>query len=489
MRRVGRAGYAVRMTAQTEPDVLALALRHAQDYLAALDHEPVGATAGMAALRARLGRPLGDSGVPATDVIDQLVEDCATGLVGSAGGRFFGWVMGGSLPAAVAADWLTSVWDQNAALHACSPAAAVAEEVAGAWLKELLRLPPRASFAFVTGCQMAHLVGLAAARGALLRRRGWDVAERGLSGAPALRLLVSAQGHGSIARAAALLGLGHARVEALSTDALGRIEPEALARALEGSDAPAIVVLQAGDIATGAFDDFQVLIPIARAAGAWVHVDGAFGLWARASARYRGLAEGCELADSWGTDGHKVLNTPFDCGYAFVAHPQDHQACFALDASYLTRSPGAREQLDWNPDWSRRARGLSTYAALRSLGRQGVADLFDAFCARARGLAEGLGALPGVVVVSVPLINQALVRFRDPRPGATEADHDRRTDAVVAAINATGEAFFTGATWQGQRVMRVSVCNWRTQASDIERAIAAARRVLLSNGTAVDPAA
>jgi glutamate/tyrosine decarboxylase-like PLP-dependent enzyme len=410
-------------------------------------------------------------------------------LIGSASGRFFGWVIGSTLPAAVAADWLTSVWDQNAALHACSPSAAVVEEVVGAWLKELLALPPQSSFALVTGCQMAHATGLAAARGAVLRKLGWDVAERGLYGAPTIRILANAQRHASIVRAAILLGLGRANIEPLATDELGRVIPSALEQALIASGgAPAIVVLQAGDIATGAFDDFNTLIPQAKAAGAWVHIDGAFGLWARASARYRHLASGCELADSWGTDGHKILNTPFDCGYAFVAHPEDHKAAFSLRASYLTHAQDARDQIDWNPDWSRRARGFPTYAALRSLGRLGVEAVFDNCCEQARALADGLAKLPGVDLLSTPLINQALVRFRDPDPHAGEVDHDRRTDAVIAAINATGEAFFTGADWCGRRVMRISVCSWRTDEADVERAIAAARSVLLSNRLGV-PAA
>ncbi len=453
-------------------------MRQARTYLAALGATPVAATVDLETLRRRLDRPFIEHGVAPDVVIDELARDAAAGLLGSAGGRFFGWVIGGSLPAAVGADWLATAWDQNAAMHACSPAAGVVEEIAGAWLKDLLQLPAVSSFAFVTGCQMAHVTCLAAARHALLAGRGWDVEARGLASAPAPRILVGATHHGSIERAAGLLGLGRQSIASLAIDDLGRIEPAGLARALADSSQPTIVVVQAGDICTGAFDDFATLIPLARRHGAWVHVDGAFGLWAAASPRYRSLVHGIAAAHSWATDGHKWLNVPFDCGYAFVGDPQAHRAAVSHHASYLTHAIDARDQLDWNPDWSRRARGFSTYAALRQLGRGGVASLVERSCAHADRLARGLAALPDAELVSAPIINQALVRFRDRRPGASEADHDRRTDQVIDAINATGEAFFTGSTWRGRRVMRISVCNWRTTEADVARAIAAADLVL-----------
>jgi glutamate/tyrosine decarboxylase-like PLP-dependent enzyme len=456
-------------------------MRHAQAYLAELGATPVGATVDLETLRGRLGKPLAEHGVAADAVIDELARDASAGLLGSAGGRFFGWVIGGSLPAAIGADWLATIWDQNAALYACSPAAAVAEEIAGAWLKDLLRLPAASSFAFVTGCQMAHVTCLAAARHALLEARGWDVEAQGLAGAPAVRVLANAGCHGSIARAAGLLGLGRQNITLLATDALGRVEPADLARALaDAPQQPTIVILQAGDICTGAFDDFATLVPIARRHGAWVHIDGAFGLWAAASPRYRSLVDGAATADSWATDGHKWLNVPFDCGYAFVNDPPAHRAAVSHRASYLTHATDARDQLDWNPDWSRRGRGFSTYAALRQLGRRGVAELVERSCDHARALARGLGALRGAEMVAAPIINQALIRFLDPRPGAGEADHDGHTDRVIDAINATGEAFFTGGTWRGRRVMRISVCNWRTSEDDVARAVAAAAAVLRS---------
>ena len=468
---------------RSEAALLARTLEHATRHLAGLGAAPVGATATPAELRQRLRHPLTDAGLEPARVIDELVADVAGGLTGSAGGRFFAWVIGGTLPAALAADWLTSTWDQNAAIHACSPAAAVVEEVCEGWLKELLRLPPAASFAMTTGTQLAHLVSLAAARHALLARRGWDVEADGLGGAPPLRILTSDQHHGSLDRAVRLLGLGRRALRDLPAGPDGRLAPETLRAALdEAPGTSTVVVLQAGDLNIGAFDDFARLVPLAHERGAWVHVDGAFGLWAAASAEHRHLLDGAAAADSWVTDGHKWLNVPYDCGYAFVADREAHFASVSHRASYLTQVEGTRDQLDWNPDWSRRARGFATYAAIRQLGRRGVADLVERTCRHARALVDGLGALPGVEVAWRPTVNQGLVRFLDPRPGATAADHDRRTDAVIAALDADGEAFFGGTTWRGRRCMRVSVCGWRTGEPEVRRAVAAAARVLAGMG-------
>ena len=467
----------------TDAAVLARALEHATRYLGGLGSAPVGATATPAELRARLRRPLTDAGLEPARVVDELVADVAGGLTGSAGGRFFAWVIGGTLPAALAADWLASTWDQNAAIHACSPAAAVLEEVCEGWLKELLGLPATASFAMTTGSQMAHVVSLAAARHALLARRGWDVEERGLHGAPPLRILTSDQRHGSLDRAVRLLGLGLQALRILPADGEGRLSPETLRAALDADpEAATVVVLQAGDLNAGAFDDFARLVPLAHERGAWVHVDGAFGLWAAASPAHRHRVAGMPAADSWVTDGHKWLNVPYDCGYAFVADRAAHLAAVSHRESYLVQVEGVRDQLDWNPDFSRRARGVATYAAIRQLGRSGVADLVERSCRHALALVDGLGALPGVEVAWRPQLNQGLVRFLDPRPGAAPADHDRRTDAVIAAIDAGGEAFFGGTTWRGRRCMRVSVCSWRTTEEDVRRAVAAARLVLAGMG-------
>jgi len=447
---------------------LEAAARHALNFIDTLNETPVAATVDHSLLRQRLGRALADDGVPAEQVIEELVADVDGGIIGSAGGRFFAWVMGGALPSAIAADWLTAAWDQNAAMCSSGPAAAVVEEVAGEWLKQILGLPRRSSFAFVTGCQMAHATCLAAARHFLLARRDWNVEEQGMSGAPAIRILSGDQRHASIDRAVRLLGFGTESIERLPTDSDGRLPADVLAAALEkNSSAPAIVLLQAGEINIGAYDSFTTLIPIARQHQAWVHVDGAFGLLAAASPRFRHCVEGIELADSWATDGHKWLNVPFDSGYAFIAHPEAHRASMSIRAAYLKHDPTVRDQIDWNPDWSRRARGFSTYAALRELGRSGVAALIDRCSDHAREIVAGIGRLPGAEVLWEPVINQGLVRFLD-RAGR---DHDRRTDEVIAAIVNTGEAFFGGTTWRGMRAMRVSVCNWRTSEEDVRRTI------------------
>ena len=442
-----------------------MAARISLDYLEHLDQHPVaGDSAGLDGLR----RPLADDGIAPEQVIAELAQDARSGLVNSAGGRFFGWVIGGAVPSSVAADWLTAAWDQNACLSGSSPAAGIVEEVAGAWLKQILGLPAKASFAFVTGCQMAHVTCLAAARHALLERRGWDVGQQGLSGAPKIRIISSDQRHGSFERAVRLLGLGTGNVEYLASDSDVRLPPEALDGALANNDDPAIVLLQAGEINTGAYDDFAALIPIAHRHHAWVHVDGAFGLWAAASPRYRHLTEGMGAADSWATDGHKWLNVTYDSGYAFVAHPEPHRASMSHRAAYLTHDATVREEMDWNPDWSRRARGFATYATLRELGRNGVAALIERCCDHARALVEGIGCLPGAEVLWRPSINQGLVRFGD----------DRRTDQVIAAIARTGEAFFTGTTWRGMRAMRVSVCSWQTSEEDVRRTVNAVAKVL-----------
>ena len=443
---------------------LETALQAAIEFTDRLDRTPVACTADRATLLARIECDIPEEGLAPNRVIRELVGAISGGIMGSSSGRFFGWVIGGALPAAVGADWLTSIWDNNAALFACSPAASVIEEVCGRWMKQLLGLPEKASFALVSGCQMAHVTCLAAARHALLARCEWNVEERGLAGAPPIRIFASDQRHGAFDRAVRLLGLGSANVTFLADWA-------ELESALDGS--PAILLLQAGDINTGEFDPFQTLIPIAKRRGAWVHVDGAFGLWAAASPRYRHLLRGVDAADSWATDGHKWLNTPFDCGYAFVADSESHRAAMSHRASYLTHAADARDQLDWNPEWSRRARGFPTYAALRQLGRNGVAELIDRCCEHARALVGGIARLRGAEMLAEPVINQGLVRFLDPA-----GDHDRRTDEVIAAINQSGEAFFTGTTWRGVRAMRVSVCNWRTSDDDVRRALNCIRRIL-----------
>lgn len=464
---------------------LSAAFRHALAFVDGMGERPVDATASLAELRQRIDVPLADGGMAAEQVIEELVAAAEGGIVGSAGPRFFGFVIGGSLPAALAADWMTSAWDQNAGLYACGPAAAVVEEVAGGWLRSIFGLPAETSFALVTGCQMAHVTCLAAARHAVLERVGWDVERDGLAGAPKIRILTSTEQHATIPRAARLLGMGTGCVEMLPCDDEGRLRADALQAALEAEPKrPTIAVLQAGDLNRGAFDDFRTLVPLAHEHGAWVHVDGAFGLWCAASPKYRWLLEGAETADSWSTDGHKWLNVPYDCGYAFVRDAAAQTAAMGVRSSYLVQGAGARDQVDWTPEFSRRGRGFATYAALRQLGRDGVAEMIDRCCAMAQALVERIGALPGAEALCAPLsgssINQGMVRFFDPRPGATGADHDRFTDGVMAAIRATGEAFFTGTTWHGLRAMRVSVSNWQTGPADVDRTVACVMRVLES---------
>ena len=455
------------------------AVLHAISHIETLDQSSVAATVDVETLRSRLARQLTDAAVPADQVIDDLARDVEGGLIGSAGGRFFGWVIGGVVPAALAADWMTSAWQQNAALYSTSPAAAVAEEVVGDWLKDLLNLPPSASFALVTGCQMAHVTCLAAARHAVLTRHNWDVEAKGLFGAPRIRILTSAARHGSFTRAVRLLGFGTDQIELIPVDSEDRLPASALEETLnQDPSSPAIVLLQAGDINIGAYDNFRELIPIAKKFGAWVHVDGAFGLWVTTTTKLRHLVEGVELADSWATDGHKMLNVPFDCGFAFVADRESHRASMASSAAYITLASNARDQMDWNPEWSRRSRCFASYAAIRSLGRQGIADLVERCCKHVHSIVTGIGKLEGAEMLWEPTINQGLVRFLDRSENASEEDHDRHTDAVIAAILETGEAFFQGTTWRGRRAMRVSVCNWRTSDADVERVVNVVERVL-----------
>jgi glutamate/tyrosine decarboxylase-like PLP-dependent enzyme len=457
------------------PDLLGLAAAHACEYLATLDQRSVATTASPSALRARLSRPLPVTPTASDEVINDLIEDTAGGILGSTSGRFFGWVTGGTLPAALAADWLTSAWDQNGASNLTAPAEAIIEEICGEWAKQLLGIPATASFAFVTGSQMAHMTAFAAARHKLLAERDWNVEERGLAGAPLFRILTTENRHDSIIRAARYLGLGTNAVTCLATDQLGRMDIAALDEALQKSAKPTIVSLQAGDLNTGIFDLFAPLCRVAHRHGAWVHVDGAFGLWAATSAKYRHLLAGADQADSWATDGHKWLNLPFDSGLVFVADEAAHRAAFQQQTSYSVPTDNVRNQKDWNPEWSRRGRGFAAYAAIRALGRSGIAAMIERCCAHADRLVTGIGALPATEIIARPIINQGLVRFLSP-----DGDHDRRTDNVIRLIQAKGVAWFGGVTWRGMRAMRVSVCNWKTTDRDIAMTLASIAEVVAS---------
>jgi glutamate/tyrosine decarboxylase-like PLP-dependent enzyme len=419
-------------------------------------------------------------------VIVRLVEVLDGGLHRSTGGRFFAWVFGGALESAIAADWLTSTWDQNAALAACSPAAAVAEEFVGRWLKDLLRIPEEASFALTTGCQMAHVTCLAAARHSVLQRVNWNVERQGLSHAPPITVISNKQRHGSIDRAVRLLGLGSDCIHEIPTDAGGRILVNAFANAVRSTSGPRIAVLCAGDINTGCSDHFSELIPLAKENDVWIHIDGAFGLMAQASESKRHQLNGVDEADSWATDGHKWLNVPFDCGFAFVRDSESHRDSMSGGGSYVASATDSRDQIDWNPEWSRRARGFAVYAALLELSRNGLEQLIDRCCRFAARLVDGIAELDGAEVLWRPELNQGLVRFLDRTPHATAADHDLATDATITAINATGEAFFSGTTWNGKSAMRVSVVNWRTTDRDVDRTLSAIEKVLLRRTAATD---
>lgn len=449
-------------------DALRRAAAHAERHLASLDRRGVAPTIGGAALIERLGRALPEQGTDAAAVVDELARAAEGGLMGSGTGRFFAWVIGGALESSVAADWLVSAWDQNSSLAVTSPFAAAVEEVVGGWLLELLDLPRDASFALTTGCQMAHATCLAAARGALLEGEGWDVEEDGLAGAPRLRVLTSAARHGSVDRAVRLLGLGRRAIEVVDGDDHGRLDPAALGAALDRGG-PAVVVLAAGEINTGACDDFMRLVPIAKERGAWVHVDGAFGLIARAGRACAHLVEGVEGADSWASDGHKWLNVPFDCGLAFVRDRAAHRAAMTGGGAYVASSEEVRDQIDWNTEWSRRARAIPLYAALRELGREGVAAMVDRCCERAAALARGLEEIDGVEVLVEPVMNQFMFR------AAGGGDVDRRTHELMERINVSGEAYFSGTVWRGMRAIRVSVVNFRTSEEDVARTLAAVR--------------
>jgi glutamate/tyrosine decarboxylase-like PLP-dependent enzyme len=436
---------------------------YAADFLEGLPARRVAESAGVDELRASLDWPLPDGPTDPREVVARLAAAAEPGLIAIPGGRYFGFVIGGAVPAALAADWLSSAWDQNAGLYVAGPSAAVVEEVAGRWTAELLGLPADVSFGFVTGCQMAHFTALGAARHAVLERTGWDVEERGLIGAPPVHVVVGEERHTTIDRALRFLGLGTACVVPVASDDQGRMEPEALRATLDRLEGPTIVCAQAGNVNTGACDPFERIADVVEDTDAWLHVDGAFGLWAAVSPDLRHLVRGAERADSWATDFHKWLNTPYDNGIAFCAHPAPHRAAMSVRASYLVHADedGPRDQMDWNPEFSRRARGFPVYAAIRSLGRSGIAELVERCCAHARRFGETLGETRGVTVLNDIVLNQVLVRFGD----------DARTRAVVAAVQEDGTCWLSGTTWQGRAAMRISVSNWSTTEDDVDRSV------------------
>jgi glutamate/tyrosine decarboxylase-like PLP-dependent enzyme len=437
-----------------ERELLHRTADYAADFLASLDERPVREEATFEELTTALGGPLPRAGVDPRTVIASLVESADPGVVASASGRWFGFVLGGSLPAALAADWLTSTWDQNAGLYAAGPAASVVEEICRGWLAELLGLPPHVSVGYVTGCEMAHVTALAAARHAVLERAGWNVTADGLSGAPKISVVVGAKRHVTVDCALRLLGIGASSLVVVPADDQGRMRIDALPRI----DGPTVVCGQAGEVNTGAFDDLEAIADYVAGTDAWFHVDGAFGLWAAASPKLRHLVRGVERADSWATDAHKWLNVPYDSGLAFCASPEAHRAAMAVTAAYLVQSEGSRrDPMDWTPEFSRRARGFTIYAAIRELGAAGIAELVERCCERAQQFAAVLSEA-GMTVLNEVVLNQVLVRA---------------TADVAERVRQDGTCWVSGTEWDGDDALRISVSNWRTTSEDVERSAAA----------------
>ncbi|QES04682.1 aspartate aminotransferase family protein [Streptomyces venezuelae] len=432
---------------------------HAVRWLASLPDRRIPARATVDEIVGALGAELpAGPGTPA-DVVDLLAMACEPGLTAFPSGRFYGFVVGGTEPAALAADWLVSAWDQNCVMRTVSPAYTAAEEIAGGWVLDLLGLPGESSVGFTTGATMANFTCLAAARDTVLRRAGWNAARDGLTGGPRVRVLAGESRHMAIDLALRYLGLG--RPEPVAADDQGRIRPEALRSALAGGEPrPTIVVLQAGDIHSGAFDPFTASIRAARGAGAWVHVDGAFGLWAAASARHAHLTAGCAAADSWATDAHKTLNVPYDCGLAIVRDGSALSAAMGQRGDYLIQHEHG-DPIDKVPELSRRGRAFTVWAALRSLGRSGVSDLVERLCRHASAFAAGIAGIEGATVLNEVTFTQVCATFGT----------DARTDRVLTQLLDDGTAWISGSTWHGRRVMRISVSNWSTTDADVARTL------------------
>jgi len=450
--------------------LLVQAAQNAARYRATVGNRPVAPSGPVEAVRAAFAGPLPDRPTAPDRVLEELQDAASDGLTGTAGPRYFGFVIGGALPAATAAEILTVAWDQPAYNEVLSPAAGAAERAAGAWAKDLLGLPATASVGFVTGAQAANTVGLAVGRHRVLREAGWNVERDGLAGAPPIRVVASEERHATVDRALRLLGLGTASVVPVRAEANGAIDVGHLAEVLAAGAGPTLLCLQAGNVNTGACDDFTRAIPLGREYDAWVHVDGAFGLWAAASPRTAHLTAGVEAADSWGTDAHKWLNVPYDSGLAFCADPQMHAETMSYTAAYLTGSGGTDYVLgDVTPESSRRARGFAVWAALRELGREGVTDLVDRCCALAQRMADRL-AEGGATIHNDVVLNQVLVGFGD----------DALTDPVVEAVQRDGTCWVGATTWRGQRLMRVSVSNWTTTEYDVDVSAEAILRAVAS---------
>jgi glutamate/tyrosine decarboxylase-like PLP-dependent enzyme len=450
---------------------------HANRFLDTLPTRKVRAEADIDELRASLGGDLPDYGIDAATVVEDLARNSDPGLVASAGPRFYGFVIGGGYPVAVAADWLTSTWDQNSALYIASPATSVIEETAAAWLLDLLGLPRSASVGFVTGCHMANYTALMTARDEMFRRAGWDIEQKGLTGAPQIHVVVGGDAHSSIYAALRYLGLGRKQVKVVPADDQGRMIASELPSVLQQCDGPTIVCAQAGNVNSGSFDPVGEIVDLVRAHGGWLHVDGAFGLWAQAVPSLKHLTEGIERADSWATDAHKWLNVPYDCGIVICGDSGAHLRAGGATAAYFIPSErGERDNFMYVPEMSRRGRGVPVYATLRHLGRQGIAELIERCCHLARLMADRLDAAPNASVLNDVVLNQVLVRFH-PQDGS---DTGEFTEDVITRVQQEGTCWLSGTTWQGQAAMRISISNWSTTEEDIERS---AEAIIAVSGT------
>jgi glutamate/tyrosine decarboxylase-like PLP-dependent enzyme len=449
-------------------ELLRQAHRYAEAYLDSVADRHVGGTIDRGTLRERLGKPLPEGSSDSGTVLEELVRDADAGIVASVGPRYFGFVTGGALPITVAADWLASAWDQNGAMYVMSPALAVIEDVVSGWILETLALPSGASVGFVSGAHMANFTCLAAARHEVLRRVGWDVEEQGLQRAPRVTIIVGDHVHVSVIGALRMLGFGAGEVQRVGVDDQGRMQLDAFERTLETVAGPTIVCLQAGNVGSGGSDPMGTIVQAAHRQGAWVHVDGAFGLWANAVTELRDQVTGIETADSWTTDAHKWLNVPYDSGLAIVAHPAPHRAAMGLQASYLIRrTEEERIGMDWVPESSRRGRVIPLYALFRALGRSGIQQMILRTVVLARRMAARLTVEPGISVLNDVVLNQILVRF----DGRRTLTADDMTKQVIARVQVDGTCWAGGATWFDQQVMRVSLSNWSTTEGDIDRSV------------------
>ncbi len=446
-------------------DLLSDASSRAIQYLAGLDSRSVMPAASAITNLRRLDESLPSQPTDSMETLRLLDEIGSPATMGMAGPRFFGFVIGGSLPVALAANWLASAWDQNSALYKATPGTAYIEQIALRWLLDLLRLPPDCGGAFVTGATVANLCALAAARHAVLKRVGWNVEADGLPGAPLITVMVGAEAHPSVTKSLGILGLGRNRVVKVPTDDQGRMRLDAL----PPITGPTIVCVQAGNVNTGAFDPIKQICERAHAAGAWVHVDGAFGLWAAAAPLRAALADGIGNADSWATDAHKWLNVPYDSGLAFVRDAQALRAAMAVTAEYLPTESEFRNPSDFVPELSRRARGVDVWAALRTLGRTGIAEMIERNCAQARRFAEKLSGA-GFEILNEVVLNQVLVVFGDVE----------RTKQVINAIQQDGTCWAGVTVWQGRTAMRISVSSWATTDADVDRSVEAMIRIARS---------